>query len=114
MNALSRRLSKLESKTDQGEIFPPFFFPCSEDISVMDASDPIKWAVCIGLDEPKIWRMENESRDEFVERVFGLHRLAVGEDAMSDAALEAAIDALREPIIPNEEKPVIPAARRSG
>ena len=47
--------------------------------------------------------MENESQDQFVERVRDLHRFAVGEDAMSDAALEAAIDALRETINPNEE-----------
>ncbi len=74
----------------------------------MDASDAVTLAVCAGLDEPKIWRMENESRDQFVERIHDLHRCAVGEDAMSDAALAAAIDALRETIIPNEEKPVIP------
>ena len=111
MNALSKRLSKLESKTDQGQIFPPYFFPCAEHVAEMDASDPIKWAVCVGLEEPKILPMKNESRDQFVERVHDLHRFAVGEDAMSDVALGAAINALRECGDINnllKEKPTMP------
>ena len=67
-----------------------------EDEGEMGASENIGLAVCAGLEEPKIWRMENESHDHFVARVHDLHRFALGEDAMSDAALAAVIDALNE------------------
>ena len=109
MNALSRRLSKLETKIDQGEVIPPIFFPCAEDEGEMVASEFIGLAVCAGLEEPKIWRMENESHDQFVARAHDLHRFAVGADAMSDAVLAAAIDALHETINAEiEEKTTIP------